>query len=254
LILVNIPAVSRKGIAYDPKKAAALEQKGVIINWIDRDYGPITKLFGTLEFIEKQGLQDVRIILVDDDVQYDTSIFGKLIDSHEVAAGFVSRDAIIEWGRIKDTLWIPTGPQQPTAILETYAGVIYSADLFLPFAVLRDWYLSLPDFCHNADDLVIAAWVQRRGTSLIKLQNETEALSHDAGQTPQLNQVNLIGNNTKVLQYFFDHFYFLQWQTILTILMAILISYGWLLGLVVCIALVVAYAKKLNYRALTGKP
>jgi hypothetical protein len=36
--------------------------------------------------------------------------------------------------------------------------------------------------------------------------------------------------------------------------MAILISYGWLLGLVLCIALVVAYGKKLNYRALTGKP
>jgi hypothetical protein len=223
LILVNIPQVSRKGISYNQARAAALERPGVVINWISQDYGPITKLMGTLEYIERQGIKGARIILVDDDVEYDPMTFGRLITEGGCAAGFVSRDPVVILGHVTSTLWLDSAKvRTKTAFLETYAGVIYNADLFAPLSEFRNWVLSLPSMCQNADDIVIGAWISRRGCQPIRLPSRGVAAQHDAEGTEQLNEINLNGNNTAVLRYFYDYFYFSEWQSTLTMLVALM--------------------------------
>jgi hypothetical protein len=228
LILINIPLLSRKGVAYDTSAAERLQQKGVIVNWVDMDYGPITKLFGTLAYIEKHQIKNARIILVDDDVEYKPWAFRRLIDEGGRASGFVSRDPVYNsWGRIINTKWLNRGGGE-TALLETYAGVIYDADLFLPYSQMREWYMELPAMCHNADDIVIAEWVHRKGVKLNRLALTNDSVSHDADGTEQLRDINVFGtNNIMVLQYFADN---TIWRWIL-----------WILALVCIVAAVIVY-------------
>lgn len=229
LILLNIPYVSSKGTPYDKQAADSLVGPSVVVNWMMTDYGPITKLFGTLEYIERKGIKGARILLVDDDVTYAPWTFERLLDANLPAAGFISRDPVIAWGSVQDTVWKNRGSSAaPAALLETYAGVVYNADLFLPFAPFKKWFLGLPAFCRKADDIVIAAWVQQKGVPLIRLPSGEDSANHDAKGTTELFRENLVGNNNTVLQYFFDRFYFMMWQTILSILRAVIVSYGWI--------------------------
>jgi hypothetical protein len=237
IILLNIPRKSRKGHTYNKELTQSLEEEGVIINWVDKDYGPITKLFGTLDYIERHNIKEARIILADDDVEYKPWNFRKLIEEGGKAGGFVSRDPVLEWGRVKETVWLNKG-SAPTAILETYAGVIYDASLFLPYASFKEWYLGLPSECHNADDIVISAWVQRQGVIPMRLSTTEDSYKHDSAGTTQLNEINNgQGNNTYVTQYMFDHFDFQHWQTLLSYIITILIRFWWLLVLI-CVAVV----------------
>jgi hypothetical protein len=224
LILVNIPRISQRGVVYNKALASQLEQPGVIINWLDTDYGPITKLYGTLDYIEQHQLTGVRIILVDDDVQYESWQFQRLMDETHPAVGYVSRNPILSWGRVTDTEWI-YGSSGRTAILETYAGVIYDASIFLPFDEFREWERSLPMNCRKADDMTIAAWVHRRGHIPYRLE-ATINLIHDSAGTEELNKLNIVGNNTAVLQILFDRFEFAPWQSILSYLISALV-YTW---------------------------
>lgn len=232
LILINIPHVSQKGVVYDKDLAAKLQQPGVIVNWVDTDYGPITKLYGTLEFIEREKLSNVRIILVDDDVQYESWVFQRLIDDGGHAVGYVSRDPILSWGRVTDTKWTH-GSSGKTAILETYAGVMYDASIFLPYNEFRDWERSLPMNCRKADDMTIAAWVHKKGYIPERLTANINHVNHDAAGTDELNMINTVGNNTAVLQILFDRFEFAPWQSLLSYLLSALISYWPILALLV---------------------
>jgi hypothetical protein len=228
LILVNIPRVSRKGVTYNAEKANALEETGVIVNWVETDAGPITKLFGTLDYIEKHNIHDARIVLVDDDVEYEPWMIQHLLAANQAAAGFVSRDPILSWGRISGTTWL-NKEQAPTAFLETYAGVMYDASLFLPYANIRDWVASLPSNCHNADDILIGAWVQRKGVISMRLASEKDPYKHDAAGTTELRSINLGDNNDIVVQYLFDNFEFPHWQTPLSYAFALFFHFWWIL-------------------------
>jgi len=241
IILLNIPHVSRKGQSYNKELTHSLEKQGVIINWVNKDYGPITKLFGTLDYIERNNIKDVRIILADDDVEYKPWVFRKLLNDGGRAGGFISRDPVIEWGRIKTTVWL-NKETSSTALLETYAGVIYDASLFLPYKSFKEWYLQLPSECHNADDIVIAAWVHRQGIQPMRLSTTEDSYSHDSAGTTQLNEINNgKDNNTYVIQYFFDQFEFQPWQTIVTYIMTLIIRFGWIIALIGAIAAYVLY-------------
>lgn len=237
LILINIPRVSRKGVAYDVEKATGLEEQGVVVNWLDEDYGPVTKLFGTLDYIERKGLTGVQIILVDDDVKYDPRCFELLLAAGQKAAGFVSRDPVLEWGFVSGTEWHDKG-QGETAFLETYAGAVYDADLFLPFAGIRDWIHGLPPFCQRADDILIGAWMARKGVVPQRLDGMASA--HDAEGTAELRHDNVGGdnNNVAVLQHLFNDFEFMRLQTALSLMHAVLAQIWWIL-LIMGIALIV---------------
>ena len=74
LIILNIPEVSRKGDPYNKRMAeyvASLDES-IKLHWVPEDYGPITKLMGTLEYIEENTIdRNSKIILIDDDCIYN---------------------------------------------------------------------------------------------------------------------------------------------------------------------------------------
>ena len=77
-ILINIPYYSLKNIKYEiPNELYNLQKKykNLIIHRLDKDYGPITKLFGALMYNKIK--DDDNIIIIDDDLVYK-NIFVKL--------------------------------------------------------------------------------------------------------------------------------------------------------------------------------
>jgi len=77
-IALNIPHVSRKGLEYKiPKWLSRL--KHVKIHRVDKDEGPGTKLFATL----RRESPTTRIIVVDDDVIYNTRMVETLLNKYE---------------------------------------------------------------------------------------------------------------------------------------------------------------------------
>lgn len=215
LILVNLPRVSRKGVAYNQEKAATLTTLSplVTLHWMDVDDGPITKLSGALLYIEEHQLSDVKLILVDDDCQYKESMIQELTAKqreHGVQAlGYAGRNIVVQGDTFKTTHYLnyvelqyePT-PTVPTTFLETYAGVIYDADVFLPHKQFRDWYLTLPDETRSTDDIVIGAWIHKRNCKPYLLRTDHLSVTHDPKKTPSLRNTNLVGNNDKVCDFF----------------------------------------------------
>lgn len=77
-IFLNIPAVNtRTGATYViPDWLKEIEFKGVIVNSLVRDYGPLSKLMGTL-LVEND--PDTIVITVDDDKVYSPDLVRKLV-------------------------------------------------------------------------------------------------------------------------------------------------------------------------------
>lgn len=79
-VLINIPYYSLKNIKYEiPNELYNLQKKhkNLIIHRLDKDYGPITKLFGALTYSKIK--DDDNIIIIDDDTVYK-NIFVNLND------------------------------------------------------------------------------------------------------------------------------------------------------------------------------
>jgi len=227
LILVNVPRISRKGIAYDTEKANALElmDKCVKVNWVEKDYGPITKLMGTLEYIDMNNIKGAQIYLVDDDCQYKPHALKKLDEEKKLlkvkALGYAGRDIIIIDGKIVDTVINACGEKfnmamcyykertptkiKETTLIETYNGVIYDADLFTPLPSFKKWYAELPQKASFADDIVISAWIHKNGGKTYYLYIDNNVMIHDAEDTPQLNVINVSNdNNLNILKFFYE--------------------------------------------------
>ena len=79
LILLNIPRVfERTGETYDIPKFV---EKSVVVNVVDKDYGPGTKLIPTIRYLIQNGYdpKKTRIIYLDDDIYYMV----KMIETYE---------------------------------------------------------------------------------------------------------------------------------------------------------------------------
>ena len=235
-ILVNIPEVSRKGVVYDKGKAEELAKldPSVTLNWVSTDYGPITKLMGALEYIDAHGLHGAQICLVDDDCAYIPSMIGDLLVVKEekklCAVGYSGRTLVIQDGKFVDAVFnglekavIFTDLQysfdfydsgtkdalMKTSFLETYAGAVYNADMFLPLNEFKDWYGGLSKEVISADDIVIGAWINKKGCrpSLVRAKQLT--VNTNEKGTPSLVMENVFHDtNTKVCKYFIENGYY----------------------------------------------
>lgn len=214
-IVVNIPAVSRKGIKYNHDKAQVLSNldKRVVVRWGIKDEGPITKLFGTLDFIQLEGIVDGKVVLVDDDVQYDRRLIQVLTSQNHPAVGFAGRKCFTENNKVKD-LWFYDERYKDDInglnFLETFASVCYDIRLF-DVNAMRTWLKELPPDSFYVDDIVIGAWLWKNNGTPHKIRTDEKLYHHDAEDTPQLSQVNLANRNLKVftdlyaLGYFNNH-------------------------------------------------
>jgi len=79
-IVVSIPKSYRKGWTYTSEDLLEItKQPGVILNIIDIDYGPATKLLGGIEWARKNNKDIQGIITMDDDILFENPAM-KIID------------------------------------------------------------------------------------------------------------------------------------------------------------------------------
>jgi hypothetical protein len=170
-IYVNVPTVNRRtGEAYPPPPAW-LEHgfPGVIINRIETDWGPITKLVGCLD---RERAPDTLIVTVDDDKTYPPHFLAKLV--HHAALDPTVAWGICGWG------FMPFPPPQRVIpaylpyiargmhgrgvqVLQGVCGAAYRRSFFEDLATLQR--PAAP--CFTADDMWISAYLSSRGVRRI---------------------------------------------------------------------------------------
>ena len=213
-IVVNIPEVSTKGVKYDynaARELLKLDDK-IILRWGINDEGPITKLFGTLDFIESKGIIDGKIVLVDDDVEYDKLAIEYLISKNYPAVGFAGRQSYIVNNKINELIYYDEHDILKIGSIdffETYASVCYDINLF-NINDMRVWAKQLPPDAFYVDDIVIGAWLWKNNIALyiIKVSNNLKLYNHDAENTPELSDDNIIYRNIKVFSELYSLGYF----------------------------------------------
>lgn len=219
LILLNVPQVSRKGQFYNELYLQELEQLSdrVIVNRTDTDYGPITKLFGALQFVEattELRSHTVKLMLVDDDCVYSKDALRQLLEVNAPAVGYEALAPGFWFGHnffgqaFKDVV-----PVMDVFVLETYGSALYDLNVFVPFQGMFDWYQKLPVFASYADDIVIGAWLDKKKVKKVRLnyRREQPLSKYDPKDTPQLMFYNL-ANNHRVYAYFLLQGYFKEGQ------------------------------------------
>ena len=213
-IVVNIPEVSAKGVKYDYNAAhelLKLDDK-IILRWGINDEGPITKLFGTLDFIESKGIIDGKIVLVDDDVEYDKLAIEYLISKKYPAVGFVGIKSYIVNNKVNELIYYDEHDILKIGSIdffETYASVCYDINLF-NINDMRVWAKQLPPDAFYVDDIVIGAWLWKNNIALyiIKVHNNLKLYCYDAKNTPELSDDNIIYRNIKVFSELYSLGYF----------------------------------------------
>ena len=171
-IILNIPKI------YDRFKKEKLEipkfildEKRIIINNLNKDYGPITKLMGILEYIKKNNKEietkNIYIITVDDDVYYQPNLvfilFSKILKFED--KGFKGCFGCMGLNiDMNAHLFIP-GQLDNTKIniLEGKGAVIYKYDYFndnnfKKYILLFQKYKE----CKYSDNIIISNWLANK--------------------------------------------------------------------------------------------
>lgn len=185
-IYINIPLETKKGAKYPiallEKSLNDLKSNLIHINIVPRDLGPITKILPILPLVR----DDDFLVLVDDDVTYDSSMIENLIHSGRPAVGFAGR---------KDGLKYVTGLtfQGEVEFLETFAGVMYKALLMKGLAAYVESFHGL---CHDQDDILIGKYLKEKNISPFVMKCQRFA-QHNAQGTAELRHKNLKEENRK---------------------------------------------------------
>ena len=175
VIYLNIPKqYSRFHISVDSTLVARLMDKfnnrygiPLVVNRLDKDLGPISKLLPTLR---QENDPETIIITVDDDMIFKPTLFGILLQSHlnnpSIAFGVSGQmiDMDIDGSVHVRTAWKWKDGAYPVDILEGFTGAIYRRDFF-DVDILAD----IPHPCVSTDDIWISAHLAHRGFPRVKL-------------------------------------------------------------------------------------
>lgn len=191
IVYLQVPKISRKGVLYDLNglREIVKSYKFVKINILERDLGPITKLYPLLSLTKN--LDDV-LILVDDDVEYSPNIIKNLLKNENLnACGFVGLSSNLSYIKSSDN---PIS----VSFLETYHGVLYKRSLFSDDFL--DFYLKMihqEASCLSTDDIVIGAYLRYKNYKLWVIDSSDSQVRHDAKDTEELRNINLNGGNRR---------------------------------------------------------
>ena len=156
----------------------------VFVNVISEDLGPITKVVPVIPFVQKGD----KVVLVDDDVVYQPDMIEGLKRTGKPAVGYAGRASGLEY---VDCTMI----QEPVGVdfLETFAGAMYDGKVLLGLA---EYNSSLGDVCMMQDDVKIGKFLDNKRVPRVVIPSKNMC-THDAGDTPELRDVNLEDGNSK---------------------------------------------------------
>lgn len=217
-ISLNIPRISRNGTSYNIPSFLKDQNRFPLVKIYrtEKDYGPATKLLPTM----KREAPDTRIIVVDDDVIYNSKNIEHLVKVFEKAnpEGSKVKTAVSNFGvRVKngkmlpDLRRVPTAfyPEHDTHVLFGVFGFLVTPEMF-PERVYS--YKNAPSEAVNVDDVWFSGWILKNGNKIrtsgymfnklplfIKgKMAETVALSKTVNESDE--------NNVKVIKWFGDVF------------------------------------------------
>jgi len=142
ILILNLPKVSRKGEKYIlPDNLAELTSSKFIINWVDLDEGPITKLLPSLR--NKMIKSTDIIIIIDDDVYYKPKTF-----------------EVLKEATFKNSEKITTFCNKT---LKGFRGIA-----FVKSTLLGLENISIPDTCIKIDDFIIQKYVKYKNIPIFR--------------------------------------------------------------------------------------
>lgn len=180
-ICVNVPYVSRKGIAYKiPKWLSKL--KSVTVHRVEKDEGPGTKLLPTLRREklkwEEAYNHETKIITIDDDNIYHSSLVKSLLDEFDKhnTGKDSNRVAITNFGiKLRDRGQLPTIPSRvihffnsgrEVDLLQGFSGFVLVPSMF-PKEVYE--IKNCPKEAISVDDVWFSGWLKVNGVKIRSL-------------------------------------------------------------------------------------
>lgn len=195
IIYVNIAReLNNKKYDIDKLNNLKKEHQNLIINIVEKDIGPITKIIPVIKLLKSSD----KLILLDDDVSYDKRTIETLLNSNMKAVGFhgFRRNENKEFGYISDVK-----ETEEVDILETFHGVLYNADIL---SGLEEYNNSLNGVCFKQDDIKISKYLKTKGIKLYCIpKTDNMNTTHDAQDTPELRNENLVDGNKNCFKQLF---------------------------------------------------
>jgi len=178
-ILLNIPHKFNRTDEYYKIPQFLNYYDNLIINRIEKDYGPITKLLGAVKYIPKD--EDTWIIICDDDILYlqeTLEYYVKYIQKkHDCAysiSGFnmlLSKDFLKN--KIKVGLEYPKRDFSKINVLEGFASFAvhrsFFDDDFIPYV---EFCIQNKD-CKMSDDIIISNYLGMKGIPIYKIIHDS---------------------------------------------------------------------------------
>jgi hypothetical protein len=198
LFILNIPHVfDRTGETYSVPKYI---NKQVVVNHVDRDYGPATKIIPTIKYLKERGNmydpKDTRIIYLDDDISY----MPRMIDTY---AKIIADD--------DDNTWTATGfdfvniqlngkrsHRDTATIAEGYGSVCVKLSIFGDdFFEYIDRYIHDAS-CRLSDDIILSNYYHKKniGINIVNIPNQHSI--HDMWRN---NNILSYGNEDDALHF-----------------------------------------------------
>lgn len=149
--LVNLENIKNLKIRYP----------SLAIKVLERDYGPLTKLMGALQFtMDKRDI----IVTVDDDITYPDNLLEQLVfyfdkTNHKICYGLSALNFVGVNGNVKRC----RTHLRVFNILEGFGGVIYSRQMFDDDFTTYINSIIENDYCFRSDDLTIHNYLHYRG-------------------------------------------------------------------------------------------
>lgn len=169
-VYLTLPYTSHKGVKYPE-----INHPGVIISRPEKDYGPITKFFGALDY---ETDPDTLIVVVDDDIIYNPKLRSQFMKEHLrypdcilTGAGIVYKYDFLPW-----YLSMTGRPNNNTTIIPSFAGSNHTTTVagtsgvaFTRDNINKEELLKFVDkwcknkLCFDNDDIVISAYFSSKG-------------------------------------------------------------------------------------------
>ena len=210
MIVVSIPINYRKSWTYTDQDLQELRKLDrVIVNIIDTDWGPATKLLGGIDYIKKHNLDIDTIITIDDDIIFSQpdKIINGLIETAKTrpneiitSGGLRAQNPPYESGNGLNGVH-----EQYSHSVAGFMGVLYPKSFFTS-SVLFDLFAEVSDDFYSEDDAYFGAVAQRQNTKIwsIKPNSKMRSISSFSGVRVGYNMLRRTRDNM-IWKYLLDN-------------------------------------------------
>ena len=194
-IYLNLPEYSkREACRYEIPENLTDISPIVKINRVREDYGPVTKLYPTLE-VETD--PETIIICIDDDLVYDPRLIERLIQASDYYGG-EQTICIRGWNYIKIAnrftlpLYTPFWGSRNVKVLQCYMGVLYKRKFFNDLELFKK-YMSLRP-CFTTDDIMISNYLSKVGVKILMTPAQLNNKKIESQSSSMLSDFNTNNN------------------------------------------------------------